>query len=104
MKFYYNDPPYRDTIGYEKGNKNTFNHDEYYKWLREKVKNGDFVLCSEYYMPDDFICIYTKELSNGMSRPKNGHRTKNTEKLFIHESQKDIFENSFPDWDYPDAV
>ena len=94
MELYYCDPPYRDTMGYEKGNKNTFNHDEFYDHCRLKVKEGNIVLISEYYMPEDFVCIFEKSIKNQMQRKNKEDKI---ERLFIHESQLDIYKVSFPD-------
>jgi len=89
----YCDPPYKDTAGYKSGAKKTdFNHEEYYDWVRQKVSEGHIVLCSEYTMPEDFICIFKKDIFNQM----NKNKTNSTEKLFIHQSQLEIFKRSFP--------
>ena len=55
--FVYCDPPYKGTKTY--GNKD-FEYEPFYEWLR-KVSKSCFVLVSEYSMPDDFICIWSKE-------------------------------------------
>lgn len=55
--FIYCDPPYKGTTAY--GNKG-FDYEQFYEWLREASENC-FVLVSEYTMPDDFICIWSKE-------------------------------------------
>lgn len=55
--FIYCDPPYRGTKAYcDK----SFDYEQFYGWLR-KISEDCFVLISEYSMPDDFICIWTKE-------------------------------------------
>lgn len=87
----YCDPPYKDTTGYSK---NDFNYEEYYDWIRLKVREGHIVLCSEYQMPDDFVCIWQKGILNNLSTNKH---VKPIEKLFIHESQIEIYKRSFPD-------
>jgi DNA adenine methylase len=58
----YCDPPYRDTTKYvtEK-----FPYDEFYDWCREMSKNN-IVLVSEYNMPSDFECIWSKEVNVGL--------------------------------------
>ena len=82
----YCDPPYFNTASYK--NVGGFNHEDFYNWVREKVKQGHKVFISEYYMPDDFICIWEKEVSSSLSaNGKQGGNKKSTEKLFIHKSQ-----------------
>ena len=53
----YCDPPYKGTKTY---NGCKFDYEKFYEWLREVSKNN-FVLVSEYTMPDDFVCIWSKE-------------------------------------------
>jgi len=76
----YCDGPYRDTAGY----KDVINYDDYYNWLRLMSKRGHQIFVSEYNMPDDFTCIYEKELLNTIS-PCNDKKA--TEKLFILNSK-----------------
>jgi len=93
-KLIYCDAPYFDSTGYKNASKKTdFDHEEYYEWLRLKVKEGHIVLCSEYVMPDDFVCIFEKGIQNGMTKANDIK----TEKLFIHKTQLDIYKKSFPD-------
>lgn len=47
------DPPYKNSTKYATGD---FPYEEYYDWCRALAKNN-IVLCSEYWMPDDFKCI-----------------------------------------------
>jgi len=93
----YCDGPYKDTTGYKNAGKKTdFDHDEFYEWIRLKVSENHIVLISEYQMPSDFVCIFEKEQTNNMSK-NSGKVSKATEKLFIHESQLDIYKASYPD-------
>lgn len=66
----YCDIPYRDTTQYStsKG----FDYEKFYDWCRS---NNDRyrIYVSEYNMPDDFKCIWSKEVTNAMN-------TKNTYK------------------------
>lgn len=72
----YCDPPYRDTTKYST---NEFPYDEFYDWCREMSKlNAVFV--SEYNMPDDFECVWQKELTTTLDKRS---RIKSVEKLFI---------------------
>lgn len=70
----YCDPPYEGTTKYKDG----FDHKAYWNWVREMSKNN-IVLCSEYNAPDDFECIWTKQLTTTLD---NASRIKTTEKLF----------------------
>ena len=54
----YCDPPYRDTTKYSTSE---FPYEEFYKWCRMMSKNN-IVLISEYTMPDDFECIWQKQV------------------------------------------
>ena len=74
----YCDPPYEGTTKY----KDDFNHKEYWDWIREKSKNN-IVFCSEYNAPDDFVEIWSKELTTTLDKSS---RKKDVEKLFIHSS------------------
>ena len=53
---FYLDPPYRDTKQYAK---QQIDYDEFYNFCRELSKNN-IVLISEYTMPSDFTCIWSK--------------------------------------------
>ncbi|MGL4210486.1 MAG: DNA adenine methylase, partial [Cetobacterium somerae] len=53
----YCDPPYKGTTSY----KDPFNHDEFYDWCRQLSENN-VVLVSEYDMPEDFVCIWSKDV------------------------------------------
>lgn len=55
----YCDPPYRGTTGYSTSRE--FDHSKFHAWCRELAKDN-IVLISEYSMPDDFECIWEKEL------------------------------------------
>ena len=76
----YCDPPYRDTTKYKTGD---FDYDTYYQWVRDMSKNN-IVICSEYWMPDDFTCIWQKEVR--MSLDKNSSKQNRIEKLYIYEA------------------
>ena len=71
----YCDPPYANTTKY----KDDFNHEEYWNWVR-KISEDNIVLCSEYNAPDDFNCIWSKELTTTLDK---NSRSKAVEKLFI---------------------
>lgn len=77
----YCDPPYANTTKY----KDDFDHEKFWQWCRDEVKEGHQVFISEYNAPDDFVCVWQQELN--VSVAKNGKHKKAVEKLFIHESQ-----------------
>ena len=79
----YCDPPYKGTLKYT----TDFDYDKFYKWCKEMSKNN-IVLISEYWMPEEFECIWEKKTtvridSNKKSKDKKMERT---EKLFIYRS------------------
>ena len=77
----YCDPPYRNTTKYKT---ETFPYEEFYDWCREMSKDNT-VLISEYWMPDDFECIWKKErkVNSDSNRNPNDDKNKRSEKLFI---------------------
>lgn len=79
----YCDPPYKNTSGYK--NVEEFNHDVFWEWAREKVKEGHTVFVSEYTAPEDWICIWQKEIVSSLT--KDTGSKKGIEKLFKHKSQ-----------------
>jgi DNA adenine methylase len=71
----YCDPPYKDTTKYQ----SKFDYEKFYEWCREKSKTNT-VFISEYWMPEDFKCVWEKELSSNLDVSSTGKR--NIEKLF----------------------
>jgi DNA adenine methylase len=71
----YCDPPYRDTTKY----KSAFDHEKFYEWCRSMKLAGHTVYISEYTMPEDFICVWSKERRSSLT-PEGG--TWKIEKLF----------------------
>lgn len=69
----YIDPPYANTTKY----KHSFDHEKFYDWCREKHHEGHTLYVSEYWMPEDFKCVWEKEVTNGLFKEK-----KAIEKLF----------------------
>ena len=72
----YCDPPYAGTTKY----KDDFDHERFYDWCRERKKEGHDVFISEYWMPDDFICIWEKDVNSGLNKDVSSKKA--TEKLF----------------------
>ena len=80
----YCDPPYKNKLGYQ----SKFNHEELYEWVR-KMSVNNVVLVSEYEMPDDFECIWKKDILCQVSRQskaKSNDSNIRIEKLFVHKN------------------
>ncbi len=77
----YCDPPYDGTTKY----KDDFDHAKYWNWVR-KMSENNIVLCSEYNAPEDFKCIWTKELTTTLDK---NSRSKAVEKLFTYKQLKE---------------
>lgn len=77
----YCDPPYRDTTAYSVKD---FDHDDFFEWCRDKVREGHRVFISEYTAPEDFVCVWEKKVTTSLATYQS---KKSTEKLFVHESQ-----------------
>jgi DNA adenine methylase len=60
----YCDPPYKDTTKY----KDDFDHEKFYDWCRDRKKDGHTVFVSEYWMPDDFTCMWEKKVNSGLNK------------------------------------
>lgn len=77
----YCDIPYKGTTKYAT---KSFPYDEFYEWAKEMAKTNT-VLISEYDMPDDFECIWSKEtkVNFDSNRKMNDDKNKRIEKLFI---------------------
>lgn len=71
----YCDPPYADTDKYDK---NGFNHDEFWQWVRDCEHP---VYVSEYSAPDDFVPISSVE-KLGLLNPNSPTRKIKTENLY----------------------
>jgi len=83
----YCDPPYRGTTKY----KNDFDHDKFWKWCEKKVKDGHTVFVSEYEAPENWECIWKKELNSSLSaNGKIGGNKKSIEKLFVLKQKEAI--------------
>ena len=82
----YCDPPYKGTLKYT----TDFNYDKFYKWCKEMSKNN-IVLISEYWMPDEFECIWEKKTTVRIDSNKksNDKKMERTEKLFIYRGDDD---------------
>ena len=73
----YCDIPYKGTKEYSISK--NFNHDEFFSWCRKISVDGHTIFVSEYQAPDDFECVWQKEITNSMNQTNT---YKPTEKLF----------------------
>ena len=73
----YCDIPYEGTKQY--ATSKNFNHLEFWQWCRDMTKKGHEVFISEYNAPNDFKCVWSKEITNSMN---TSNTYKPTEKLF----------------------
>lgn len=72
----YCDPPYEGTTKY----KDSFNHKEFWGWCRKKDREGYIVFISEYNAPNDFECVWEKEIVSSLTQ-NTGSKT-GVERLF----------------------
>ena len=77
----YADPPYAGVTGYSTGK---FDSTEFWKHMR-KISEKNTAFISELQAPDDFVCIWQKEILRTLD--SNNKRPKSVEKLFVHKSQ-----------------
>lgn len=84
----YCDPPYKGTKQYtiwgvgkngEFKNYKDFDYERFYNWCRRMKKQGHLIFISEYEMPEDFKCIWSKQITNAMHQTNT---KKPIEKLF----------------------
>lgn len=74
----YCDPPYEGTADYKAGGR--IDHDQFWQWCRDKKAEGHTIFVSEYNAPDDFVCVWEKQVNSSLT--KNTGAKKATEKLF----------------------
>ena len=72
----YCDPPYASTTKY----KDDFNHDKFWLWCEQKVKDGHTVFVSEYNAPDNWKCIWQKEINSSLTQDTGSKKA--IERLF----------------------
>lgn len=84
----YCDPPYEGTKEYLAAKASGFSSQSFWEWCRITVLQGHKVFVSEYKAPDDFVCVWEKEVKSSLSaNGMIGGNKNSTEKLFVHESQ-----------------
>ena len=77
----YCDIPYKGTKQYSTSK--NFNTNEFWQWCRDKEAEGHTVYISEYNAPEDFECIWSKEIKSSLSaNGKIGGNKNSTERLF----------------------
>lgn len=72
----YCDPPYLDVYKTYKDKK--FDHNEFWQWCRDRKSEGHTIFISEKTAPEDFKCVWEKEMQVTHARQKIKH----IEKLF----------------------
>lgn len=77
---FYLDPPYKGTKVYN--SVTGFDYDKFYSFCRDLSKNN-WVFISEYEMPDDFECIWSKE-RKVFQKSDRANAEVATEKLFVY--------------------
>jgi len=78
----YCDPPYENTTSYKDG----FNHKDFWQWCRNKSDEGHIVYVSEYNAPDDFKCVWSKEIVSSLTQDTGSKKA--VEKLFTYAGTK----------------
>ena len=83
----YADPPYADKSGYGVA----FDNAEFWAWCRQPRRA--LLIISEYSAPSDFVEIWAKKVTCSMSQ--NGEVGRPIERLFVHESQEQLYWSSY---------
>lgn len=79
----YCDIPYKGTTKYKT---ETFPYEKFYEWCKE-MSIHNTVLISEYNMPDDFKCIWEKELKTSLGSGVNKDSDRNRiERLYTYKN------------------
>jgi len=73
----YCDIPYKRTKQYSTSK--DFDYDKFWEWCRTMEQLGHQVFISEYQAPEDFTCVWEKEITNSMNQTNT---KRPTEKLF----------------------
>ena len=75
----YCDIPYQNTKQY--ATSKNFDHNKFWQWCIDMSKLGHKVFISEYQAPDDFKCVWSKEVTNSMNTTLT---YKPIERLFVY--------------------
>ena len=81
----YADPPYDNTTKYANCN---FDTSAFWDYIR-KISENHIVYISELEAPNDFVCIWSKQVKRILDVNKD-NQFPSTEKLFVHESNVEI--------------
>jgi len=73
----YCDPPYAGSKEYRAG---TVIHDEFWQWCRDKKSEGHTIFVSEYKAPEDFVCVWEKQVSSSLTKDTGSKKA--IERLF----------------------
>lgn len=73
----YCDIPYENTKQYSTSK--NFDYHKFWNWCREMKNEGHIIFISEYNAPEDFKCVWSKEVTNSMH---TNNTSKPIEKLF----------------------
>lgn len=85
----YCDPPYNNTTKYANGD---FDTAQFWEYIREKSQDH-IIYISELEAPDDFVCIWQKDIRRILDVNKN-NQFKATEKLFVHKNNYKIIQEN----------
>ena len=83
----YADPPYANKSGYGV----RFDNAEFWEWCRQPRRA--LLIISEYSAPSDFVELWAKQVTCAM--PSNGEVGRPIERLFVHESQEQLYWSSY---------
>lgn len=64
----YCDIPYKNTKQYSISK--DFDYERFYSWCRKMKNQGHTIYVSEYWMPEDFTCVWEKSVKNTMNQTK----------------------------------
>ena len=85
----YADPPYNGTTQYAN---RKFDSESFWEYMRE-ISKSHLVYISELNAPDDFVCIWQKDIRRILDVNKN-NQFKSTEKLFVHKNNLKIIQKN----------
>lgn len=74
----YCDPPYLGTESYSEN----IDYCVFWDWCRKMKSDGHSVFVSEYNAPEDFTCVWKKEVNSSLSNGNAKNKLKAVEKLF----------------------
>lgn len=85
----YCDIPYKNTTKYNNKFCGKFDYDKFYDWCK-RMSAKNIVFISEYEMPEEFKCIWEKEVNCNIDNVYKKTNIKKIERLFITENNKII--------------